>query len=330
VLAVQGLNASLDSSDFSLIPVLKAELPPDAARGDKLLGDFRRVAEGPGAEARLAYLEGRLSWRVQERERAVERFALAADRDPARPEPLLALAESLRSLGRPAEAERRLRDAIESRTENRDVWEAWAAVSLADLRRSPREVLAGLPRREAGAKAVGKSGSYRDDLLWLLQRLDRGEPIRINCGGERYESPEGTVWECDRFYRRGGRYMRGAKNFVGEIQNTEDDRLYQTERYFFPQRFLPIGYRIPLPAGTYRVALHFAEIAYTTPGRRVFDVLLEGNRVLELYDPAAAGYATAESKAFKIPVVDGLLDIGLRPRIEYPKISAIEIERAGE
>jgi hypothetical protein len=118
-------------------------------------------------------------------------------------------------------------------------------------------------------------------------------------------------------------------DFVGEIQDTEDDPLYRTERYFLPLRFSWSGYRIPLPAGTYRVVLHFAEIAYKRPGIRVFDVLLEGERVLELYDPAAAGYATAESKAFEITLVDGLLDIGFRRRIEYPKISAIEIERTG-
>jgi serine/threonine protein kinase/predicted Zn-dependent protease len=327
VLAVQGLNAGVDSSDFSLIPVLKAEIPRDAARGEKLLGDFRRVAEGLGSEARLAYLEGRLLWHGGERERAAERFALAAARDPARPEPLLALAEGLRSLGRPAEAERHLRDALEHRTEDRDIWETWAASSLADLRRSPREVLAGLPRREAAAEK--SSSGYREDLIWLLERLETGEPIRINCGGERYVSAGGIVWERDRFYLHGDRYMGGAKDFVGEIAKTEDDPLYRTERCFLPQRFSSTGYRIPLPQGSYRVVLHFAEIAYTKPSRRVFDVLLEGERVLERYEPGAAGYAVAESKAFEITVADGLLDMGFRPRNELPKISAIEIERAG-
>jgi tetratricopeptide (TPR) repeat protein len=325
VLAVHGLNAGLDSSDFSLIPVLKVELLHDAARGEKLLGDFCRVAEKPGSEARLAYLEGRLLWQGQEREEAVERFALAAAGDTGRPEPLLALAESLRCLGRPAEAERHLRDALESRTENRDVWEAWVAISLADLRRSPHEVLAGLPRREAAAGQASRG--YREDLCWLLERLEIGEPIRINCGGERYESRGGTVWERDRFSRSGGPYMGGARNFIGEIQNTEDDPLFQTERYFSPQRLSFTGYRIPVPAGTYRVVLHFAEIVATRPGLRVFDVMLEGKRILERYDPAAAGYATAESKTFETVVVDGLLDIEFRPRKENPKISAIEIER---
>jgi hypothetical protein len=258
----------------------------------------------------------------------VERFALAAAGDPARPEPLLALAESLRSLGRAAEAERHLRDAIENRAENKDISETWAAISLVDLRRSPQEILADFPRGVAVSEK--DSSSYREDLRWLLQRLEGGEPIRINCGGERYKSPGGAVWERDRFFRQGDRYLRGANKFLGEIQNTEDDPLYQTERYFLPLPFSPTGYRIPLPAGTYRVVLHFAEIAYKKPGLRVFDVLLEGERILERYEPASAGFATAESKACEIAVVDGLLDIGFRPRIEYPKISAIEVERAGE
>ncbi len=67
------------------------------------------------------------------------------------------------------------------------------------------------------------------------------------------------------------------------------------------------------------------------PGRRVFDILLEGTSVLDEYDPIpAVGWGTADTKTFPITVEDGHLEIGLRdgPGAADPQIAAIEIKRA--
>jgi len=56
-------------------------------------------------------------------------------------------------------------------------------------------------------------------------------------------------------------------------------------------------------------------------------VLLEGERVLENYDPSSYGFATAEKKSFEAEVRDGILNIDFVRRVRDPKISAIEIER---
>ena len=92
----------------------------------------------------------------------------------------------------------------------------------------------------------------------------------------------------------------------------------------------PSGYRIPLPAGRYRIVLHFAEIYWGLPhalgGKRVFGVLAEGRPVLESYDPGAAGFATATTKDFEVEVRDGWLDIEFVPRVGDPKFAAIQIE----
>ena len=139
--------------------------------------------------------------------------------------------------------------------------------------------------------------------------------IRINCGGARYEDAKGIVWERDRFFTQGYPYSGGK--FTGAIHNTEDDPLYQTERFFSPLGLGPHGYGIPLAPGTYRVTLHFAEIAYSLPERRSFDVLLEGNRVLERFDPSAeAGPARAQSSSHEVTIEDGLLESGI-VRFEY-------------
>jgi hypothetical protein len=112
------------------------------------------------------------------------------------------------------------------------------------------------------------------------------------------------------------------------VAGTEDDPLYQTERWFPSDLPGSQGYRIPVPQGQYRVSLHFAEIFLRERGARVrvFDVRLEGKPVLESYEPLAAGFATAETKTFDVEVRDGFLDVEFKPRADSPKISAIAIE----
>ena len=132
---------------------------------------------------------------------------------------------------------------------------------------------------------------YAEDLRWLLGRLSRGEPIRINSGGlDHSPAAGGPTWSRDRFFVSGslantnsGVYRPGRTLFAEEIDGTDDDPLYQTERWFPGHPTLPDGYRIPLPPGRYQVALHFAEVNPRNqgiPGARVFDVLLEGETVL--------------------------------------------------
>ena len=158
--------------------------------------------------------------------------------------------------------------------------------------------------------------------------------MRIRCGGDDWTSPRGARWGRDRFYTGGGtQYLFGRGMGPEEIAFTEDGPLYRTERYFVPVPRGPKGYRIPLPPGGYRVALHFAEIHEPARNRRengfrrVFDVRLEGKTVLEEYDPGAKGFAAADVRTFEVAVEDGILDIEFVHRVENPKVSAIEVIR---
>ena len=64
-------------------------------------------------------------------------------------------------------------------------------------------------------------------------------------------------------------------------------------------------------------------------GFRRFDVLLEGEKVLESFEPMEAGFATAVEKGFDVAVDDGILEVRFvhRPPYDPPKVSAIEVER---
>ena len=81
-------------------------------------------------------------------------------------------------------------------------------------------------------------------------------------------------------------------------------------------------------AGPYDVKLYFAETNSNnqSPGDRVFDVVVEGNLVLDDYDVVVdVGWQTAAMKTFNIEVTDGVIDIALHHVEDNPMISAIEI-----
>jgi hypothetical protein len=110
-----------------------------------------------------------------------------------------------------------------------------------------------------------------------------------------------------------------------DISETEDDALFQTERWFEIAASRSVAYRVPLPDGRFKVTLGFAEIFSKEPGRREFDVLLEDKTVLTQYEPLEQGFATAEKKVFEVAVKDGFLEIAFARGKGGPKLSAIQI-----
>jgi len=304
-------------------------MAPDLVRDRERFREFRASAKGEDAPARIAYLDGRLLQRAGKYPEARARFEEVSKRDPLAAEPHLRLSECLRAEGDFGKAEATCREAIEKGVSGEEIWDLWFSMSVLDLKRSAAEVLASFPRI-ADLKAQARGG----DLRWALERLRDEGALRLNCGGEEGVSSGGVKWGADRFFSRTGYRYFGDKQgaakepFLGEIGGTEDDWLYQTERWFAPDPGGPAGYRIPLPQGAYRVTLHFAEILKDLADRRSFDVLVEGEEKLSGYCPGKAGFATAETKAFEVSVKDGFLEIEFVRRVADPKISGIEVAKA--
>ncbi len=109
------------------------------------------------------------------------------------------------------------------------------------------------------------------------------------------------------------------------ISGTANDPLYQTVRYNMS------AYRFAVPNGKYAVTLQFCEPHYKAKGKRVFDVKLEGEKVIENLDIfAEVGQNKALDYTFQnVEVGDGRLDIDFVHRVEYPSIAAISIRGAG-
>ncbi len=99
-------------------------------------------------------------------------------------------------------------------------------------------------------------------------------------------------------------------------------RVYQT------CRLGNLAYRLDMPDGTYNVTLMFAELQYDAPGKRVFNVKINGKTVLDKLDIfAAAGKDRALDRTFRaIAVKGGKLAIDLLPRMDKPLLAGIVID----
>jgi hypothetical protein len=98
----------------------------------------------------------------------------------------------------------------------------------------------------------------------------------INAGGN-----AGTPFMADTGYSGGSEYgvTNVAINTAG-VTNPAPQAVYQSER------FGNFTYTVPglTPGAAYTVRLHFAEIYWSAPGQRIFDVTLNGAAVLSNFD----------------------------------------------
>jgi len=147
-------------------------------------------------------------------------------------------------------------------------------------------------------------------------------PIRVNAGGSGFVDSLGDTWIADANYNTGNTYSTSAP-----ITGSSDGQPYQSERWDSPSGS-ELMYSFILDPGPYQVRLHFAEIysGASQVGNRIFDVLVEGQLVLDNFDAVAdSGFQTAIVKEFEVTLVDGTLNIQLLHVVENPKISGIEI-----
>ncbi len=329
VLAVQGLNQSLTSSDFSLVPRLVA------TRRDGREQDARQRLAGlvPDSPTLGEYLEAEIARRTDgpsgDRD-AVSLLESVVERDPQSPEPVSRLARSLRSTGRSARALDVVTGALRRGVESAALWRLWLELVASDTS-SPAQVLARLDALAAtrGGETARTSerdapGALHADLRWTLERLAEGT-LRLNCGGEAHRDAGGREWATDRFFGDGKSFVDGADQFYnGEVHGTDVPEIYRTERWFVEGG--DSAYRLLLPPGRYRVTLHFAEI---TRHSRSFHASIEGVEVLRDYEPLDAGRATADVHRFEVEVRDAQLDVEFLHVENNPKISALEVEWAG-
>ena len=190
-------------------------------------------------------------------------------------------------------------------------------------------------------------------VLSALPAQAQTDPVRVNAGGAEYITT-GDDWTFSA--DDGSLFSAGSTPYevTEEIQETEADPLYQTER-FGENGF---SFDVAVEPGFYDVTLSFAEIfmgvsdmdsaecqdddANETDGpngcvgERVFDVVIEGETVLEDFDIYAEGgnqsLVPVDRALADIPVNDDSLNIDFvkLDGQDNPKVSAIEVVYASE
>lgn len=156
----------------------------------------------------------------------------------------------------------------------------------------------------------------------LQTRQSQGLSIKVNCGGE-----DTYTLLADQ------RYKPGEWGFVGEVLK------FRVKRNVIPD--FGIGkcissivytnifwYRFDVPNGDFIVRLYFAELYFESPGKRCFDVKINGLIVLDNYDIIcdAGGYMAGVEKTFKVAVTNGVLQIEFSARVNMAQVNAIIIE----
>lgn len=156
-----------------------------------------------------------------------------------------------------------------------------------------------------------------------LIQLSSFVPIRINAGGPSTIDPAGVFWNGETGASAGSTFSAGTP-----VTGTATPYIYQSEHF----NTGPFSYTFPVPNGLYTVNLKFAEIYFTSPGLRPFNVTLNGLPVLVNFDvyTAAGGAFKAYDQSFPVSVVNGQIVINFIPiNNSVPKINAIEITSPG-
>jgi outer membrane protein assembly factor BamB len=165
----------------------------------------------------------------------------------------------------------------------------------------------------------------QDDKLYAFGLGDSNPPppntVRVNAGGPGYTDSGGNQWSADTGFSGGTTYSVNSS-----IAGTSDPALYQSQRWMNAGSF---GYTFTgLAPGSYQVTLKFAEIAYLGPGKRQFNVSIQGTRVLSNLDVAAqVGFNTALDKTFTTTVgANGQLAITFsQGAANNPIVNAIQV-----
>lgn len=147
------------------------------------------------------------------------------------------------------------------------------------------------------------------------------EVWRVHSGGEALTDSSGNVWSAD------DNYTDGQTTGWGPAEAAKDAALYQTERWGSD-----FSYVLPVLPGSYKVRLLFAENLMKDPGKRVFDVLLNGKNVLKDFDILKeAGFNRGIERTFKdiTPDVQGNIRVHFVAKVDHAKVSALEIVRTG-
>lgn len=183
---------------------------------------------------------------------------------------------------------------------------------------------------------AGINYDYQDQ-IYVISNL-KPAPMLIDVGTTSgYTDPAGNVWQPDQDQNGVASYTpttaiaEPSTAYTGAIAGTLNPQLYRTYRgnvgTSTPQNQRLLNFNIPVGNGTYQVKLHFADLAWSQAGKRVFDVSIENQLRVPNLDIAGqvGGKAALVVPVDGVQVTDGLLTLNLKASVDFPSIAGIEI-----
>ncbi len=183
--------------------------------------------------------------------------------------------------------------------------------------------------------------------MWTLNRLERGEAtiqsLGINFGAQGNRWEDGVLWlEYPKVYAAGpdlpikieSSSLEWFRHHATWIEKRDEQ--YDWVASYGVKGITSISVDL-VPEGSqdeksYTVALYFAEPEELSAGDRVFDVSLQGEKVLENFDIVreSGGSKRVLKKMFHGVKVDNILNIGFSNIINSAVISGVEIVSDGQ
>lgn len=181
-------------------------------------------------------------------------------------------------------------------------------------------------------KLIVKSASGRQPAIEIkVTVVVPKHQVAIDVGANKgLTDGAGDAWTADRKYVQGSHGYVATQNRTQStsrtIAGTDEQALFRTAREGM------LEYRFDgVPAGTYTVELDFAEIRNTQMGKRVFDVLVEGQLAIPALDLALeAGTYTAVARQYTVKVTDGQLNVRFATRQGSTIVNAIRISERSD
>jgi regulation of enolase protein 1 (concanavalin A-like superfamily) len=160
---------------------------------------------------------------------------------------------------------------------------------------------------------------------------NRSALYRVNAGDVQYVDSGGNTWSADQAYAPGGwgniaTTATGGMGAGTTVGGTKDPALFAkaangaTAHYKFDA----------IPSGDFKVTLWFIENYWTMPGKRVFDVAVNGSTVAAGVDPyVRAGNGVADPLTMTVHLAaPGSIDIVVTATADQNSLAAIEIANA--
>ena len=164
---------------------------------------------------------------------------------------------------------------------------------------------------------VGENPDRNDVAMYI----NTGSSSTVNLEGHSFVGDKNTptIYNSDYSY---------------EDSSTSPASLYRTERGPVANRGT-LTYAIPVPNGIYTISTYHAELWWgknggkATAGKRVFDILIEGNLVKDNFDIfKESNNKPTKLSFYNIVVSDGILNLSLPASVDKSSISGIAIEGA--